>query len=440
MVNTIEKEITVKELKELYQSGEYKIEIDSPDGYQEIVDWFDKGVLNMVSIETEGFKSDCAVNHLIQKEDESWVPAEHLQVGDKVITAVGIQTIKSVKLIEPMECFDFTVDHDNHRYYGDGICSHNSGKSYVVSGNVARNAQEQGIHVLMIDSERALDEDWLQSLGVDTSPEMLTKVNMSQINDVAKFINDFVEYYKTENANVDVDEQPPIMIIVDSLGMLNTPQSVAQFEKGDMKGDMGHKPKQLKALVTNVVNMIGGLNIGLVCTNHTYESQDMFNPDPKVSGGSGFIFAASIVLVTQKSKLKLDETGEKTTTVNGIRMNAMTQKTRFTKPFEKVTVNIPYKGGMDPYSGLFDMFLDQLGILTKSGISYIYKNVDTGEELKLRKKQWLVNEDGCLDLVMAQFYRNPLIPDYLKGKHEVQDEDYTPETIEDVTEDTNGED
>lgn len=48
---------------------------------------------------------------------------------------------------------------------------------------------------------------------------------------------------------------------------------------------MGRKPKALKALVTNVTNMFGEYDVGLVCTNHSYASQDMFDPDPKMSGG-----------------------------------------------------------------------------------------------------------------------------------------------------------
>src|SRR4249920_3031942 len=48
-----------------------------------------------------------------------------------------------------------------------------AGKSYVVSGNIAKNAQEQDIFVVMIDTENALDEKWLKALGVDTSEQKL---------------------------------------------------------------------------------------------------------------------------------------------------------------------------------------------------------------------------------------------------------------------------
>ena len=53
-----------------------------------------------------------------------------------------------------------------------------SGKSYICSGNLVRHAQEQGIFVVLVDSENALDEEWLHNLGVDTSEEKLLKLNI----------------------------------------------------------------------------------------------------------------------------------------------------------------------------------------------------------------------------------------------------------------------
>jgi RecA/RadA recombinase len=155
-----------------------------------------------------------------------------------------------------------------------------AGKSLVVSGNLIKNAQSQGIYCILIDSENALDETWLQALGVDTSEEKLLKLNMAMINDVAKMISDFVKEYR----NIPEDERPKILFVVDSLGMLLTPTMVDQMAAGDLKGDLGIKAKQLKALITNTVNMFGDLDIGLVCTNHIYSSQDKYTDDI-ISGG-----------------------------------------------------------------------------------------------------------------------------------------------------------
>jgi recombination protein RecA len=274
-----------------------------------------------------------------------------------------------------------------------------SGKSYICSGNLIRHAQEQGIFVVLVDSENALDEAWLHALGVSTDEDKLLKLNMAMIDDVAKTISEFMKSYKAMPA----EDKPKVLFIIDSLGMLLTPTDVNQFEAGDMKGDMGRKPKALTALVRNCVNMFGSHNVGLVATNHTYASQDMFDPDDKISGGQGFIYASSIVVAMRKLKLKEDEDGNKVSEVRGIRSACKVMKTRYAKPFESVQVKIPYETGMNPYSGLLDLFEGQ-GMLTKEGNRLSYTTED-GEILKFFRKGWESNEGGCLDKVMSEYQK-----------------------------------
>jgi len=269
-----------------------------------------------------------------------------------------------------------------------------AGKSYFCSGNIVKHAQDQGIFVVLIDSENALDESWLQALQVDTSAEKLLKLNMSMIDDVAKTISTFITDYRA----MDEEDRPKVLFVVDSLGMLLTPTDVDQFNKGDMKGDMGRKPKALTSLVRNTVNMIGSLNVGLVCTNHTYASQDMFDPDDKISGGAGFIYASSIVVAMKKMKLKEDEDGNKISEVMGIRAGCKVMKTRYAKPFEGVQVKIPYETGMNPYSGLVELF-EKKNLLVKQGNRLKYIDLDGTEHLDYRK-QWLGPK---LDMVMSQY-------------------------------------
>jgi RecA/RadA recombinase len=272
-----------------------------------------------------------------------------------------------------------------------------AGKSYFCSGNIIKNAQEQGIFVVLIDSENALDESWMQALGVDTSPEKLLKLSMAMIDDVAKTIATFMSEYKA----LPDGERPKVLFVIDSLGMLLTPTDVNQFEAGEMKGDLGRKPKALTALVRNCVNMFGSYNVGMVCTNHTYASQDMFDPDDKISGGQGFIYASSIVIAMKKLKLKEDEDGNKISDVMGIRAACKVMKTRYAKPFEGVQVKIPYETGMNPYSGLVDL-AEKRGLLKKDGNRLAFTTAD-GEIIKQFRKAWESNEDGCLDRVMQDF-------------------------------------
>src|SRR6056300_773545 len=287
-----------------------------------------------------------------------------------------------------------------------------AGKSYFVSGNIAKSAQEHGIFVVMVDSENALDEQWLLALGVDTSEDKLLKLSMSMIDDVAKTISTFMSDYKA----LPDGERPKVLFIIDSLGMLLTPTDVDQFSKGDMKGDLGRKPKALTALVRNCVNMFGSYNVGMVCTNHTYASQDMFDPDDKISGGQGFIYASSIVVAMKKLKLKEDEAGNKVTDVRGIRAACKVMKTRYSKPFESVQVKIPYDTGMDPYSGLVDLF-EKKGLLKQTGNRLKFVDSKGKETIEFRKN-WTGDK---LDMVMNDFHNTSKEPVQEKDDGESDD-------------------
>ena len=234
-----------------------------------------------------------------------------------------------------------------------------AGKSFICAGNLIREAQKQGIFCVLIDTENALDEAWLKALDVDTGEKALLKLNVAMIDDVAKLVNEFM------------------------------------------------KPKALTALVRNCVNMFGDFNVGMVCTNHTYASQDMFDPDDKISGGQGFIYASSIVVAMRKLKLKEDEDGNKVTEVKGIRAACKVMKTRFAKPFESVQVKIPYETGMNPYSGFVDL-CEKLELLKKTGNRLEYTSPVTGEVNTQFRKAWESNTDGCLDLIMQEWGQKDL--------------------------------
>ena len=100
----------------------------------------------------------------------------------------------------------------------------------------------------------------------------------------------------------------------------------------------------------------------------------------------------------EKLKLKEDEDGKKVTDVRGIRAACKVMKTRYAKPFEGVQVKIPYETGMDPYSGLVDMFEKQ-GLLKQQGNRL--KFVDsTGKEHLDYRKDWTGDK---LEIIMKDF-------------------------------------
>ena len=124
-----------------------------------------------------------------------------------------------------------------------------------------------------------------------------------------------------------------------------------------------------------------------------------------VSHNSGFIYASSIVVAMRKLKLKEDGDGNKTTDVRGIRSACKVVKSRYAKPFESIKVDIPWDHGMNPISGLFDLF-ESTGTFVKEGNRYKYISKTTGEEMKYFRKEW--NDFTKLKVVMDEFSQDDL--------------------------------
>jgi len=84
--------------------------------------------------------------------------------------------------------------------------------------------------------------------------------------------------------------------------------------------------------------------------------------------------------------------------VRGIRAACKVMKTRYAKPFEGVQVKIPYETGMNPYSGLLELF-EAKGVIEKSGNRLKYVT-NEGEELLEYRKNW---NGELLDKVMSDY-------------------------------------
>ena len=243
-----------------------------------------------------------------------------------------------------------------------------AGKSFLAS-NLMASAQRAGAHVLVIDSENALDENFVSAIGVNTS-DNYTYVAANTIPQVTKVVSAFLKGYKAEYGN-DPDA-PQVLIVIDSLDMLMTETEEDHFAKGVTKGDQGQRNKQLKAMLRTFVQSIKRLNVSIVVTDAVYRNQDVMNGEGVWMVKDAVKFSLSQIIML--TKLKLKDTGA--SEVKGIRMKCEGYKTRFTKPFQKVTVEVPYEEGMDPYSGLIEVALE-LNIVEKRGARYVLKGEDT---------------------------------------------------------------
>ena len=244
-----------------------------------------------------------------------------------------------------------------------------AGKSFLAA-NLVKAAQQAGAYCLVVDSENALDDEFMGKIGVDVD-DGYKYVEVTAIPQVTAVVSAFLKGYKSQ---VGEDENAPqVFILIDSLDMLMTETEEDNYGKGVTKGDQGQRNKQLKAMLRSFVQAIKKLNVTMVCTSQVYKNQDVTNGEGVWIVSDAVKYAASQIILLSKLKLK-DDSG-KTQSYSGIRMKCEGYKTRFTQPFQNVTIEVPYETGMNPYSGLAEVAVN-LGVLQKKGGWYNIEGSD----------------------------------------------------------------
>lgn len=120
-------ENTYRKFIEQIDVNDYQVETD--DGFVDIVS-INKTIPYLTYyVETEDdLKLTCADKHIVFRNDYSEVYVEDLKQGDEIITQNGISKIKEIKNLGYEEnMYDLELSNEsNHRYYTNGILSHNT--------------------------------------------------------------------------------------------------------------------------------------------------------------------------------------------------------------------------------------------------------------------------------------------------------------------------
>lgn len=254
-----------------------------------------------------------------------------------------------------------------------------SGKSFI-AGNLCLQAQLEGYHVLYLDSEHAIDIDYLSKIGVDVSEDKLTYLSVTTIEDVNSVLSEFFSGYKKTYGKDNADA-PKTLIVLDSLAMLSSSTEMENYDKGVIKGDQGQLAKRRKAMLRLAVGNIGNLPISFLLTDHVYPADIMLG-DGAWAITNSVKFSLSIIGIV--TKLKLKDEG----VVTGVRMRFETYKSRFAKLGTKVELEIPYNKGMSPFSGLVDL-LEADGVIkkgTQPGEKLLWVTEVNGESIKFKEK------------------------------------------------------
>jgi RecA/RadA recombinase len=228
-----------------------------------------------------------------------------------------------------------------------------TGKTYFTLGIVAQFLKNnpEGM-VLYFDSEQAVTSDMFEGRGVDAKR-------------VAVFPVATIEEFKTQCVNIvdkilemDESDRKPMMIVLDSLGMLSTEKEVNDSAEGKNVRDMT-RSQGVKATFRVLTMKLGKARIPLVMTNHTYDVIGAYVPTKEMGGGSGLKYAASTIVYLSKKKEK-NADGD----VVGNIIHCKLYKSRLTKENQQVDVQLNYDTGLNRYYGLTEIALNH-GIFKK---------------------------------------------------------------------------
>ena len=207
----IEKEINISDVKELLKQG-YEIEVDSADGFVPVTDFVDKGIYEEYVLEVEDGTIVLSNENHLYETTTGWEYAKDLVNKQSIfLTRNGHQSGSVRKTDNKIPIVDITVNHSNHRYYTEGVSSHNTGigKSLFMC-HMAANCLAENRNVLYITLEMAeeriaerIDAN-LMNVALDTLKELSRDVYNKKVDKLKKKIKGklIIKEYPTATASV----------------------------------------------------------------------------------------------------------------------------------------------------------------------------------------------------------------------------------------------
>ena len=230
-----------------------------------------------------------------------------------------------------------------------------TGKTFFVLGIVKQFlADNPSGGVLYFESESALTKQMIEDRGIDSSRMIILPVTTIQ-----EFTH---QALKVVEKHMEVQEDRPLMMCLDSLGMLSTTKEVTDVSEGKEIKDMT-RAQLVKGAFRVLTLKLGKAGIPLLVTNHTYKQVGTMFPQDVMGGGSGIHYAASTIVFLSKKKEK-----DGTEVVGNI-IHCKNYKSRLTKENKKVDVLLRYDQGLNRHYGLLSL-AEEAGIFKKVSTRY----------------------------------------------------------------------
>lgn len=214
---------------------------------------------------------------------------------------------------------------------------------------------------ILYDSEFGITPAYLKAMKIDTSRVLHVPItNIEELKfDIAKQL-------------AAIEREDNVIIMIDSVGNLASKKEAKDAEDGNDATDMT-RAKALKGLFRIITPHLSLKKIPALVVNHVYQEQKMF-PKTIMGGGSGPMLSANNVFFISKSAEK-----DKDKVLQGFTFKLIVEKSRFVLEKSVVPITVSFDGGIQKWSGMFDIAIDIGWIEQPSSGWYQALNPQTGE-------------------------------------------------------------
>jgi recombination protein RecA len=252
-----------------------------------------------------------------------------------------------------------------------------SGKSSFMA-LCASKAQKMGYTPVIFDTEGAWTSDFVSRWGLD--PSNILYIYTPWVDEVMVMMGTII----------DDEESDKLFVILDSIGGLEALKMVddAVGKDAKVKADQGTLQKNIKRMLKMFLNIVKKKNSVGVMAGHFFGNPNSYGGADEIGGGKFAKLAPDIIISMKKHQILEDpKVKAADRVVIGNEIKAITLKNRYYPPFQEANIQINYKDGINPMSGLLDIALT-CGLITKNG-SYFKMGDDTIGQGEIKALQWM---------------------------------------------------
>jgi RecA/RadA recombinase len=319
----------------------------------------------------------------------------------------------------------------NYILYGES----GSGKSLMAALIAAEAQRKDGALVVWVDVEKATDDEagkrWLARTGMDM--DNLVYVSAAGLEEIKRLIAELAGELRDNFRVEGGDPVQPVVLVIDSWAAALPKTALERVKSGELVGDQGQKAKQTGDVILSTTHLSSGVPLLVIGIQHIMDNQEGFGRKHKTTGGNKMLYFASGCMLYTKQELRMEDVENpehlaelKKVTENwsanlkkeigikhkdgevvGITIVVENLKNRVSKPFTKIEVQVPYKFGVDPYGGLFELLMMEQAIFLVSAGRYGYTDPDVEADkdgkrvVTFYKKEFLKHADRIMQLQPA---------------------------------------